>query len=342
MNKRLKATVTIAVLAAIASSSSACSTIADPDAVGLYYLKGNSDGYKFGKCIEPGATGDAEWNNEAIYLPTNLRTWTIDDMPDPANPGRYVIAPGADSADVIVVSAAPEEGQPSGVQVRVSTKTNFKLNTYCDASGGKAREFWEAIGRRYEADNLAVGWKNMLNAELVPVQKTIIKDVLRAYSANPLIANQNGVQTEAQQKITERLATEFNRIAGGNFFCGPSFNRARPDCPPLELLIIGIENADPGIQAARNEKQKAVELAAAKLATANGEAAALVAEATGKKNAAAELRELYNSAAWVALQQSILQLEMAKVQAEAVKSCGNNPNCHMFVGNTPGMIFSTK
>jgi hypothetical protein len=211
---------------------SGCATIADPDAVGLYYLKGNSDGYKFGKCIEPGATGDAVWNNEAIYLPTNLRTWIIDDMPDPANPGRYIIAPGADSADVIVVSAAPEEGQPSGVQVRVSTKTNFKLNTYCDANGGKAREFWEAIGRRYDA-NTEEGRKRLYNAELVPVQKTIIKDVLRAYSANPLIANQEGIQTQAQ-------------------------------------------------------------------------------------------------------------LKMAKVQAEAVKSCGNNPNCHMFVGNTPGMIFSTK
>lgn len=329
------------VLAAAILFSAACSTIADPDAVGLYYLKGNSDGYKFSKCIEPGATGDAEWNNEAIYLPTNLRTWTIDDMPDPNNPGKYIIAPGADSADVIVVSAAPEEGQPSGVQVRVSTKTNFKFNTYCDASGGKVKELWETIGRRYKADT-EQGRRDLYNAELVPVQKTIIKDVLRAYSANPLIANQDGIQTQAQQKIAERLTVEFNRIAGGNFFCGPSFNRARPDCPPLELLIIGIENADPGIQAARNEKQKAVELAAAKLATANGEAAALVAEAKGKKDAAAELTSLYNSPAWVALQQSIIQLEMQKIQAEAVKACGNNPNCHMFVGNTPGMIFSTK
>lgn len=342
MTKRFKAVAAIIVLAAVVSGSSACSTIAAPDQVGLYYLEGNSDGYKFNKCIEPGRTGDSEWNNSVVYLPTNLRTWVIDDIPDPNNPGKYIIAPGADSGDVIVVSAAPEEGQPSGVQVRVSTKTNFKLNTYCDASGGKAREFWETIGRRYEANNLDSGWKNMLNAELVPVQKTIIKDVIRAYSANPLIANQDGIQTQAQQKIAERLAVEFNRIAGGNFFCGPSFNRARPDCPPLELLIIGIENADPGIQAARNEKQKAVELAAAKLATAQGEAAALVAEANGKRDAAAALRDLYQNPGWLALQQQILQLEAAKLHAEAVKSCGQNPNCHMFVGNTPGMIFSTK
>lgn len=331
----------IAAAAAVISGSSACSTIAAPDEVGLYYLEGNSDGYTFGTCIEPGQTGDSRWNNSVVYLPTNLRTWVIDDMPDPSNPGRYIIAPGADSADVIVVSAAPEEGQPSGVQIRVATKTNFKFNTYCDASGGKAREFWEAVGRRYDA-NTEDGRRRLYNAELVPVQKTIIKDELRKYNANALIANADGIQTQAQQKIAERLAVEFNRIAGGNFFCGPSFDRARPDCPPLELLIIGIENADPGIQAARNEKQKAVELAAAKLATAQGEAAALVAEATGKKNAAAELKELYASPAWVALQQTILQLEMTKLQADAAKACGNNPNCHMYIGGSPGQIFSVK
>lgn len=331
----------IAAAAAVISGSSACSTIAAPDEVGLYYLEGNSDGYTFGTCIEPGQTGDSQWNNSVVYLPTNLRTWVIDDMPDPSNPGRYIIAPGADSADVIVVSAAPEEGQPSGVQIRVATKTNFKFNTYCDASGGKAREFWEAVGRRYDA-NTEDGRRRLYNAELVPVQKTIIKDELRKYNANALIANADGIQTQAQQKIAERLAVEFNRIAGGNFFCGPSFDRARPDCPPLELLIIGIENADPGIQAARNEKQKAVELAAAKLATAQGEAAALVAEANGKRDAAAALRDLYQNPGWLTLQQQILQLEAAKLQAEAVKSCGQNPNCHMFVGNTPGMIFSTR
>lgn len=341
MNRRLKALTVAAALGAVMSSLSACSTIADPDYVGLYYEKGNWEGFKFGQCIEPGKTGPVAVNDEAIFLPTAVIPWTIDDMPDPANPGKYIIAPGAQSADVTVVSAAPEEGQPSGVQVRVATKTNLKLNTFCDEKGGVVRQFWETVGRRHHADT-DDGIRHMLEAEMVPVLKTITKEVVRKYAANPLIANVDGVQTKAQAEIGERLAVEFNRIVGGNFFCGPSFNRAKPDCPPVELLIIGIENADPGIQAARNEKQKAVELAAAKLATAQGEAAALVAEATGKKNAAAELKELYASPAWVALQQSIIQLEMAKLQAEAVKSCGNNPNCHMFVGGSPGQIFSVK
>ena len=315
----------------------ACSSIADPDAVGLFYEKGTSDGYRFLKCVEPGGTGPATTDffgddDELIQLPTSLRTWTIDGI---FVNGAWVPAPGADSGDEIVVSAKPEENQPSGVQVRVATKTSFNLNTFCGSDGGVARQFWEKVGRRYYVVDKDNWWRNMLNAELVPTQKTIIRDVIRGYNADQFIANINNVQAEAQRLIAERLAVEFNRVAGGNFFCGPSFNRAKSECPALELLVIGAEYADPGIQAARNEKVKAIELAAAQLETAKGQAAALVAEANGKRDAAAAVRDLYNSPGWVQLQMQILQLE-------AVKACSANANCHMFVGNSGAQIFSTR
>lgn len=330
----------IALGAALLAGTGACSTVADPDMVGLYYMEGNSDGYKFGECIDPGTTGDAEWNNSVVYLPTNTRTWVIDDVPVYGPDGRitgYTIAPGADSGDTIIVSAKPEKDQPSGVQVKLSTKTSFVLNTFCDKGGGIVKQFWERIGRRYGAnfqDSAVIpqGWKDMLNAELVPIQKTIIKDVVRNYSADPFIANADGIQNEAQKAIGERLAVEFNRIAGGTFFCGPSFNRVKPDCPPLELLIIGVEYADAGIQAARNEKQKAVELAAAKLATAQGEAAALVAEANGKRDAANAVGALYNSPGWVKLQQ---QIEQTKAIIEACKAA---KECRLIVGSDGNLI----
>lgn len=121
---RIRKTCAIAVAATLLAGTAACSTIAEPDAIGLYYMEGPSDGYKFGECIEPGQTGPAEWNNSVVYLPTSLRTWTIDD------------AEGSDSKNLIVVSAKPEKEQPSGVQVKVSTKTNFYLNTFCDENGG--------------------------------------------------------------------------------------------------------------------------------------------------------------------------------------------------------------
>lgn len=312
-----KALIAAAAVAALVLSG--CSTSADPDYVGLYYMKGSSDGYQFGECIQPGQIGDFEWNNEVIFLPTNLRTWVIDD------------AEGSDQKEEIVVTAAPTEGQPSGVPVRVATKTAFYLNTFCDENGGVAREFWEKIGRRYKADT-AEGWRDMLLKEFVPVQKSIIKDVARKYQADPLIANKDGIQTDAAKEITEKLATEFNRIAGGKFFCGPSFNRNKPDCPALELLIIGVELADPGVQAARNEKQKQLELAAAKLAAAQGEANALIEKARGEAEAAAKLQALYNSAGWVELQKTI-----ANTQA-IIEACTAAKECKLFVGSDGNLV----
>jgi len=321
---------TLGAAVALTALLAGCVTTPEsPDLMGLHYYIGPEEGYKFGKCVEPGKNGDWLVNDEIFWLPTNLRTWVIDDVPVYGPDGRiigYTIAPGADSGDTIIVSAKPEKDQPSGVQVKLSTKTSFNLNTYCDGNGGVVREFWEKIGRRYgvgfeQSNVIPQGWKDMLNAELAPIQKTIIKDVVRNYGADAFIANLEGVQNEAQRQIGERLAKEFNRIAGGNFFCGPSFVRTKPDCPPLELLIIGVEYADAGIQAARNEKQKAVELAAAKLATAQGEAAALVAEAQGKRDAAAALAGLYNSPGWVALQKQIVASQALVEACKAAKEC---------------------
>lgn len=328
---KLKAITILTGIAAIGLMSSACSTIAPPDGVGLYYLEGNSDGYKFDKCIDPGQTGDAEWNNSVVYLPTNLRTWTMDDMPDPADGTKFIKTPGADSAEVTVVSTKPQEGQPSGIQVKVATKTSFILNTYCDNKGGVVRDFWEKIGRRYHADT-PQGWVDMLNAVLVPTLKTIIRDAVRGYNADPLIANENGVQAEVQKQVSERLATEFNRTAGGNFFCGPTFKRDKADCPSLELLIIDVDFADAGLRAARNEKQRNIELAAAKLADAQGTANALIESARGQAESATKLQALYNSPGWVKLQQTI---ENAKALIEACKVA---KECRLIVGSDGNLI----
>lgn len=291
-----------------------CSTTTDPDEVGLYYLEGSSDGNHFGHCTTPGATDDAEWNNSIVYLPTSLRTWTIDD------------GESADSNQPVTVSTKPQEGQPSGVQVNVWTQTKFRLNTFCDKDGGVIKTFWETIGRRYGADTEG-GWRKMLLETIVPALNTVTRDTIRQYSADDLVGNKDGVQTLAQQEIATKFAKELNRLAGGEFFCGPTFSRATAECPPVELIVISVEFKDPGIQEARNGKQKALEEAAAKYATAQGEANALVAEAKGKADAAKELEKLYSSPGWVQL-----QVEMARQQA-LVQACAQAKECRLFVGS---------
>lgn len=316
-----KGTKGLVVLVAAVLALAGCSTVADNDKIGLYYDKGALEGDVFSHCISPGEAGDYTWNDYVVFLPVSQRTWNVG-------------GEGADSGTAIVSSSKPQDGQPSGVEVQVWPKTTFKLNTFCDASGGKLKPFWENLGRRYGADQ-EDGWRKMLLEVLVPPLEKSIRDVTRSYFADDLVGNVNGVIQEVQTKVAAQFSAELKRVAGDDYFCGPSFNRAKDECPSVELLIKDVTYNDPGIQAARNEKQKAVELAAAQLARAQGEAAALVAEAEGKKNAAAALATLYQNPGWVQLQMQILQLE-------AVKSCGANPNCHMFVGNSGAQIFSTR
>lgn len=320
MNPRVKSTIAVA-LAASMLTLTGCAEISDPDKVGLYYLEGSWDGYEFGECIEPGQTGDAIWNNSIVYLPTSLRNWLIDD------------AEGADDKDPLIVSAAPQENQPSGVQVRLNLQALFMLNTYCDSTGGAVKEFWEKIGRRYGADTEA-GWDEMLSKTLSVTLKSIAKNEVRKFNADDLVANKDGVQEKVRDAIAAALSAEVNRLAGGNFFCGPDFNRASKDCTPIQLQMIGIEYADRGIQDARNAKQKAIEQAAADLATAQGKANAMVAEAQGKANAAAALNSLYNTPGWVALQK---QIEAGNALVEACKAA---KECRLIVGTDGSLIMA--
>lgn len=299
--------LTALALAVASVFAVAACAIAAPDQVGLYYMEGSSDGYKFDHCIEPGASDDAEWNNSVVYLPTNLRTWNI--APD-----------GGDTNVPITVASKPENGQPSGVQVNVWAQVNLMLNTNCDGGGtSTVVQFWEKIGRRYKADT-DDGWKKMLLNTVVPALEKAVRVVVRNYSADPLVAGTN--LPEIQEAIATEFSSELGRVTGEPFFCGPRFNRATKDCPPVQVLVKDVDYTDPGIQQARNAKQKALE-----------SAAAAVAEAEGKLKAANAQQQLYDNPAWVAL-------EKAKIQLQIAQACGQNPNCHMVMG-ADGTIITT-
>jgi hypothetical protein len=296
--KHAKKGMAILLTAAVAVGMGACAEVADPDKVGLYYMRGNSDGNTFGHCINPGVADDMVWNNEVIWLPTNLRTWNI--------------APqGGDSNQPITVASKPEPNQPSGVQVNVWTQTNFMLNTNCD--GGKDSpvvKWWESQGRRYKADTDA-GWTKMLENTIVTALTTSTRNVVRTYGADALVAGSSN--PEVQTAIATQFQTELKRLIGGDYLCGPTFNRTVKECPPVEVILKDIDYTDPGIQEARNKKQKAVE-----------EAAAAVAAAQGQVDAAKKLNELYQNKAWMELQKAQLQLQQAQ-------SCAASTKCTMIM-----------
>jgi regulator of protease activity HflC (stomatin/prohibitin superfamily) len=164
------------------------------------------------------------------------------------------------------------------------------------------------------------------------VLQAVARDAARQYSADDLVANANNAQTNTQEEIGKQFAATLSRTAGGPYFCGPSFDRAKSECPAIQVSIVQVEYADPGIQAARNEKQKALEEAAAQLARAQGQAAAAVAEAKGKADAAKELAKLYSTPGWLELQK---QIQQAQALVEACKAAAQ---CNLFVGSNGQLI----
>lgn len=299
----------------LAGGLAACSSIAPPDQVGLYYMEGPSDGYRFDHCYDPGSTTDAEWNNSTVLLPNSLRTWNI----APPN------TPGADSNTPITVNAAPQEGQPSGVQVNLWTQTNFSLNTNCGSDDKDANsplvQWWEKIGRRYKADTTD-GWAAMLGATVVTAEQTAARSVAREYTADVLVSGTK--REEVQVKIADLFATEIKRLTGGEYYCSPTFDRHTNKCGAPEVQLKDVDYTNPAIQQARDEKQAAIE-----------HAAALVAAAQGQVDAANKLGTLYNNPNWVLLQQSQNELEEAK-------ACAANPNCTIVIGSNGNIVTSTK
>jgi len=292
---------------------SACSTVAPPDQVGLFYYVGPWEGNKFNHCFDPGSTTDYTVNDEYVLLPNSLRTWNI--------------APsGGDSDRAIVVNSKPEADQPSGVQVSLWMQTNFALNTYCgpknDDPNSPFVQFWEKIGRRYHADQ-DEGWKAMLQNTIVTALETSSRSVVRGYTADQLVSGQ--VREEVQTKIAALFQDEIKRVSGGEFFCAPTFDRkaAEQKCGEVQILLKDVDYTNPAIQAARDEKQAAVE-----------RAAALVAEAQGKVDAAAKTGSLYNNPAWV-------ELEKAKIELEKAKSCAAAPGCTIVIDGGSGVVVST-
>lgn len=314
MKTRFKRAAAVAAASIMALTGlTACSSIAPPDEVGLYYMEGSLDGYKFSHCYDPGSTTSYTWNNSVVLLPASLRTWKIEES-------------STDSKKPIQVPSAPQADQPGGVMMNIWTQTNFMLNTFCGTEDNDTNspivQFWEKIGRRYQADTVD-GWKIMLENTIVTALTTVTANVVREYPADVLVS---GVKKpEIQQRISDAFTPELKRLVGGDFFCGPTFDRTKATCPAVEVLLLPVDYANAAIQVARDEKQAAVE-----------RASALVAEAEGKVAAAGKTQELYNNPAWV-------QLELAKLELEKAKACAAAPNCTVVIqGGSGGVNVNTK
>ncbi len=319
MNLTRTRIATTAALLALAATASACSTIAEPDEIVLYYSGGSVEGSKFEECINPAAKGPGTVNDHVFRLPTSLRTWNIRPQ-------------GGDTDKPVTAGTKPDAKGQAGPQVVVYTTVEFYLNTNC-GNGKDANspivQFWEKTGRRYKVANPDSGefdegaWKNMLLNTLVPVLEKTTQGVTRDYTADELDADLNGTWKKAEDAMATEFAEQLRAKVGGDYFCGPAYNRANPACPPVRVSITDINYADGNLQQARANVRKAEEDAKRRLieAQAQVDEAAILQKASRDPN--------------------YMELKRLENQLAAAQACASNPNCTLVIGAS-GVNVTTK
>lgn len=308
---------------AVAVSLAACSTRPPADEVYLYYMDGPTDSKDFKECVEPNGKGPWSANNNVYALPTSLRTWNI----RPA---------GGDTDQPVKSSSKPgQDGQP-GPEVLVYATAEFYLNTHC-GTGDKAGtdkasplvQFWEKTGRRYKVSdgsgNFDEGaWRTMLLNTLVPAEEKAIREVTRNYTADQLDANADGVWKQMEEALGTTFLAELKAKTGGDYFCGPGYDRGKPDCPPLRISITDVNFADQGIAEAR-----------ARVFKAEQDAKAALIAAQSQVDVANKLSQAGKDAGYV-------RLKELEAQLQAAQACAQNPNCTLILGTGAGVNVNTK
>jgi hypothetical protein len=308
----------VAVLV-VAAGATACTTTPQPDEIVLHYHGGSWEGNRFEKVVLPGDNA-GNWNvfDRRVYLPTNLRTWNVapEESADQRTP---FVAPSADNVPVAV-----------WLQVNMLLNTNHD-DGGGDFEGGTLREFWEVIGDRYDADTFK-GWRDMMLVTVVPALTKAVTDTVRAYEADPLVYNTEGIYVEVQAQIGQKFLDELTRLSGGEFFCGtafvPTWRNGDGSCPAPELILTNIDFANPAIQAARDERRVEEEQAAARLVEAEGHTAAQQ-----------ELQTALADPDY--LRYLIAQMELQAAQAQA-QACQQSPNCTVIAGGDAAAVVPAR
>lgn len=299
-----------------------CSATAGIDKVGLYYTGGMIQGQHFKKVIEPGSGATLlGWADDIKWLPAGQRNYIVSKN---ANEGDR------EGADIITV---PAKG---GVAMDFEVAVYFKLNTHTEDiagfKGGTLRKFYEQICKKYECTE-EDGWDRMLNDNFRKIIETSMRQKVFSYTVDELYANTEGEASgkedailKIQSEIANQLKQNVNTTLGGNFFCGPTFDRDKEGCPDFQF---NINSAEPKDEAVRNSFAQQ-RVAANAVVTAENEARA--------KKAAAEGTAAANNALRASLSPEYLELQ----RIEALKLCAQNPNCTIINGSDGQVIVDSN
>lgn len=309
----MKNTARVVAIALLLGLLAACGAT-KADTVGLKYNEGPIEGESFDKVVEPGSGKQFLWNDKIKQLPIGKRDYTACVIPEGKEAG------GDDTCDGPPIRVAAK----GGGEVDISLGVSFKLAT---GDADQLRKFYEDVCKKFSCDGKD-GWKNMLRVNFrAPIEQAVQQQV-RNYTVNELYA---GVPAEGQtdaeaavstlDKVQQDLAADLkeniNTFVGGDFFCGPGYERSRPkECPEFVFQITDVNPAADNVRGAFNENIASQQ----DVVTARNKAEAKLAEAMGEQKAAEVLSQVANTPGYIEY-----------IEALAKQECAKNPECTLII-----------
>jgi hypothetical protein len=283
------------------------------DKVGLHYKDGPIQGQHFDEIIQPG-TGARFLGlaDDLVLLPITQRSYIASRNPNEGD---------RKEADTI---KAPARG---GVEMEFEFTSYFKLAT------GKAdvmRKFYETLCVKYHCDEGDDQWDAMLNDQIRKPIENALQQAIRNYTVNELYAGQAGGGTatdeqaasllrQVQDQVARDLKDNVNAVFGEDYFCGPTYDRAKPDeCPAFSFNIISATPTDQGVRDSFTRQAAS----ANDVLTSTNKANAAVAEAKGQQAANEALAGIYSDPNYASY-----------LRALAMQACANNSNCTLVVSD---------
>lgn len=259
----------------------------DAAEIGLSYGGGIFEGRQFQGVTQPGSgLKFIGWYDKFYKYPTTQRNYIISKTKGEGDLGEpdAILAPSSDR-----------------VEVSFEVATFFKLNT------NKIREFHETVGLKYHAWEDG-GWDHMLRDYFRQPIQTTLQELSRQYPVEKLYADP-AVKLEIEKTFGHSLKDTINRLVGGEFFCGPTFNGSA-ECPDFTFAVKNID-----VPADVKNVFKANQTSAAAIRTKENEVQQGKLEAERKRIEQEELKSSYNDPGYLQYLNAQARLECAKNQS---------------------------